>query len=340
MYARDSRLIQKKYAEYILPSVLSTAALSVASMVDNILVGNLLGGTALSGVGACSPVIALINALFMLFTVGGATCASVAQGQREREKADAFFTLSLSIGFAVMVLFVAVMELAARPVCALMCRADPSLAPLMLAYLRPVLFVGPALFLTLGFSQFMRLDGRPKAASVVALVSNLVNLALDYIFIRFLNLGLTGAGLSTTLGYVAGIVCVLPWLRSKERTFRLTALRPELLPQVLSSGSSRMLVNLCDFAKRQILNTLVLGSLGKEGLAVLTICNSLVFFSTSITNGGSDAFLPIAGSLYGERDYFGLRACVREALKWVMGGCAVLTAPCWRRPRRWASSTA
>lgn len=324
MYARDARLIQQKYTEYLLPSVLSVAALAVATVVDGMLVGNLLGADALSGVGACAPVIALLNAIFMLFSVGGVTVASVALGRREREKADAAFTLSIGGGFAGMGLFVLLVELAAEPLCALLCRADPSLAPLMIAYLRPVVFVGPMMILTLSVSLFMRLDGYPKMASTIAVASNLVNLACDYVFIHFFGMGLTGAGLSTTLGYVAGIVCVLPWLRSKERSLHFAPPQMRLLPELLSAGAPKMLVYLCDFVKKLFLNTLILRVLGKDDLAVLTVCNGLTFFATSITNGGSDAFLPIVGSLFGEQDYFGLRGCVRSALRWILGGCGVL----------------
>lgn len=33
-------------------------------------------------------------------------------------------------------------------------------------------------------------------------IANAVNLVLDYVLIRFLDTGIAGAGLSTTLGYV------------------------------------------------------------------------------------------------------------------------------------------
>ncbi len=333
MYTRDARLIQQKYMEYLLPSVLSVAALAVATVVDGMLVGNLLGASALSGVGACAPVIALLNAIFMLFSVGGVTVASVALGRREREKADAAFTLAIGGGLAGMGLFVLLVELAAEPLCALLCRSDPSLAPLMLAYLRPVIFVGPMMIVTLSVSLFMRLDGYPKMASTIAVASNLVNLACDYVFIRYFRMGLAGAGLSTTLGYVAGIVCVLPWLRSKERSLHFAPPRLRLLPEVLSAGAPKMLVYLCDFVKKLFLNTLILHVLGKDDLAVLTVCNGLVFFATSVTTGGSDAFLPIVGSLFGEKDYFGLRSCVRSALCWILGGCAVLALLLLAAPR-------
>ena len=48
MYNRNAKLIQEKYREYLIPSVLSSAALAVASLVDSMLVGSLLGEESLA----------------------------------------------------------------------------------------------------------------------------------------------------------------------------------------------------------------------------------------------------------------------------------------------------
>lgn len=120
---------------------------------------------------------------------------------------------------------------------------------------------------------------------------------------------------------------VAPYLRSKEKSFHrvpLSGILPQSLKEIFSAGSARFFQKLADFLKRYVLNTLVLMFLGSAGLSVLTACNSLLFFSTSVTNGGSDAFLPIVGSLYGEKDYYGIRQCVKSAIRFVLIGSAAL----------------
>ena len=104
----------------------------------------------------------------------------------------------------------------------------------------------------------------------------------------------------------------------------LSGILTPCLKDIFSAGSARFFQKLADFLKRYVLNSLVLYFLGSPGLSVLTACNSLLFFSTSVTNGGSDAFLSIVGSLYGEKDYYGIRQCIKSAMKFVLAGSAVL----------------
>ncbi len=328
MYSRNGKLIQEKYREYLLPSVMSSTALAVASLVDSMLVGSLLGAEALAGVGACTPITALGNAVFLLFIIGGATSASVALGERYTDKANKLYSIGVYFGFLVMTALVVILELFGEPICYYMCYKDTGLAANMLAYFRPLLLVFPVLFLTNGVSQFMRIDGRPKMASYIAVIANIVNLICDYCFIRFLNMGVTGASASTLTGYLFAIFLVLPWILKKDKSLKFVNFfgdLKQLLPEVFSAGSSRFSLHFADFLKRFFLNSIILFFGGNSALSILTVCNTLQFFVTSITNGGSDAFLPIIGSLYGEKDYYGIKACIKSALKFTVTGCLILT---------------
>ncbi len=329
MYERNAKLIQEKYRQYLVPAVMTAAALAVASLVDSMMVGMLLGADPLAGIGACSPVIQLINAVFLVFSIGASTSASIALGQRDREKANQLYTAGIWFGLAVSLVFTAVMELIGPFVCGLLGHNNEAITPYILDYYRPLLFVTPCLFLTLGVAQYMRIDGHPKMASYIAVVANVVNLGFDYCFISkdLLNLGVTGASLSLVCGYLVAVLMVVPYLRSREKSFRcvrLTGVLLSCLKEIFSAGSSRFFQKLADFLKRYILVSIVLHFLGSKGLAVLTACNSLLFFSTSVTNGGSDAFLPIVGSLFGEKDYYGIRQCIKSAIRFVLIGSVIL----------------
>ena len=97
MYERTGALVQKKFREYLLPTIMTSLAMSLASVIDSVIVGNLLGDTALAALGLSGPVIFCINMIYMLFGIGGVTCASVAKGRREGERANQLFTLIIRI---------------------------------------------------------------------------------------------------------------------------------------------------------------------------------------------------------------------------------------------------
>ena len=70
MYERSGHIIRQKFREYLLPTVMTSMAISMASVVDGIIVGSLLGEVALAAVGLSGPIIFCINLIYMLFAVG------------------------------------------------------------------------------------------------------------------------------------------------------------------------------------------------------------------------------------------------------------------------------
>ncbi len=207
------------------------------------MVGQLLGAEPLAGIGACSPVIQLVNAVFLVFSIGSSTNAAIALGQRDREKANRLYTVGIWFGLFVSLVFVAVMELVGPPLCLLLANNDATLIPYVLDYYRPILFVTPCLFLTLGVAQYMKIDGHPKMASYIAVVANVVNLGFDYCFISkdLLNWGVMGASLSMVCGYVVATCMVVPYLRSKEKSFHRVSLAGSFgstIKEVFSAGSA------------------------------------------------------------------------------------------------------
>jgi len=98
LYERSSTLMNRKFREYLIPTILTNAAVSLTTVMDSIVVGNLLGEAALSATGFASPIMYGINALLFLFTVGGVTIASIARGRHDAGYANRVFTITFAAG--------------------------------------------------------------------------------------------------------------------------------------------------------------------------------------------------------------------------------------------------
>ncbi|MCL2696341.1 MAG: MATE family efflux transporter, partial [Clostridiales bacterium] len=321
MYERSPILMERKFNEYLLPTVLISVALSMATVIDSVIVGNLLGETALSAVGLASPVIYGLNALFLLFAVGGVACASIAKGRREDQNANRIFTLTFGVGSAALLALTAALLAFIGPISLALAQGDAELARLTQAFLTPAVFIGPFMLLTMGLAQFVRADGRPRLAAWVAIAANAVKLVLTYVFIRFLDTGISGAALSTVLGYAAGFLLLLPYFFSKERGFklvkigkgdfgRLTGMLRVGLPEALTQGLS--------FLRALVLNLLIVSLLGALGMTVMTLCINALMIASIVIFGTNDTLLPIVGTLYGEKDWSGIRFTMRAALRFLM----------------------
>lgn len=329
MYERTDTLVQKKFREYLFPTIMTSLAISLASVIDSVIVGNLLGDVALAAVGLSGPVIFCINTIYMLFGIGGITCTSIAKGRREDERANQIFTLTMALGMASMVLFLIMMFVLMEPITMTLAAGDAKLAGLTADYLRPLLFTGPALMFSSGMALFIRTDGRPKSSAVIVVIANAVNLLLDFILISFLDTGIAGAGLSTSLGYAAGAMIVIPYLLSKDRSFRFVLPKREEMGEIrgiLLTGLPKALTQSTSFLRSIVLNGIVMVSLGSIGMSVMTVCINVLMISNIFVNGTSDALLPIVGTLFGERDYYGIRKAVNSAYRVLIVSCIALVA--------------
>ena len=329
MYERSGHIIRQKFREYLLPTVMTSMAISMASVVDGIIVGILLGEVALAAVGLSGPIIFCINLIYMLFAVGGLTCASISLGKRDFHMANQFFSLSIGGGLGAMCIFLAVMQVILHPLSISLAGGDVQLAALTESYLRPLLFTGPAMMFSSGMAIFIRMDGNPKASAAIVMIANAVNLVLDYVLIRFLDTGIAGAGLSTTLGYVAGSAIVIPYLANKKRSFHFV--RPgktilKTLRDILKSGMSKAVSQVCNLVRSLVINAVIVASLGSIGMSIMTVCTNVLMIANIFEGGVADTLLPIVGTLYGEKDYFGIRQTMRTARRVLTVCSAVLVA--------------
>jgi Na+-driven multidrug efflux pump/anti-sigma regulatory factor (Ser/Thr protein kinase) len=321
MFERNGALIQKKFQEYLLPTLVTSISVALSNVVNSILVGNLLGEAALSAVGLSGPVVYCINAIFWLFAVGGMTCALVAKGRRLEEEANAFFTLTFAAGLAMMVVLTILILIFLGPITHYLANGHLELQRLTAAFLGPLSLVGPLIMLVLGMAQFVRADGFPGASARIAIISNVANLIAVYILIEFVGLGIAGAGWSMVIGYAIGGLTLIPYLRSPVRNFCFSWPKKEKWHHLLSIariGAPKALVQVYNFLRTLILNMLIVGISGPEGVAALAICLNALMLTSMFISGTNDTLLPIVGILFGERDFAGIRFAMRTGFKVLM----------------------
>lgn len=329
MFERSGKLLDQAFRQYLLPTVMTSMAFTLAAVVDSVFVGNLLGSDALAAVGVCQPLIYIINMIYYLFGVGGMTLASTACGQRDFRKADQAFTLTLGLGVVCMGLYAAVILIFLHPIMLSLAGGDEALAELAGSYMAPLILTGPAMMFSSGTSMFMRSDGRPKSSGMIVVAANIINLVLDYVFMGLMDFGLAGAGAATTLGYAVSILFVLPYLRSRSRSFHFVRMGPgwgSVLRELLSKGTTKALVQGTSFVRQLVLNMLILNLFAAPGMTVMTTLLNVLMIATIFVNGTTDALLPIVGTLFGEQDYFGVRSTARSGAKVVFGACLAIMA--------------
>ncbi len=336
-YQRNSALMRTKFREYLIPSLLTSMAISLASIVDSVIVGKLLGELALSAIGLSAPAVYAMNSLFLLFVIGGVTNAAIAKGERDDASANRFFTATFLFGLVMMAVLAIALLIFLRPLTDYLAHGDALLARQTFDYLVWLAPVGPVMLLIMGMGQFARADGKPGVAAQIAIIANVVKLALEYVFIQWMHMGINGASLSTLIGFLCGILVLIPYLRSEARTFRfvrpgaavLRALKNMLLVGMPEASTDAMC--LCYNA---VLNVLLVRHYGAMGMAAMTVCINCLVFTNIFIQGINDTLLPITGTLFGERDFAGIRFAARSSFLYLISASTLMAALILLLPRQ------
>ena len=323
---RNSFLINKKIHQYILPGVLMTVAMQLGNVVDGMIVGNLLGAEAMAAIEISMPVLLLLQMAAMMLAMGGAAEAAVLLGKRDMEKAGGVFTASLAAGLVISLIFALFTPILPGPL-AMLLAGNGDLAALAEPYMM-VNFVGiPILTIAIIFCYFMNADNHPQLGSALFIIANVVNLVLDFVFIQSFHMGMAGSALSTVIGYLTGMVTVVIYFRSKQRMLRLQKLDKKVFHYVglaVKAGVPSAAFTLMSALKSVIINSAIVRILGNDPMAVYSVCANAVLIAELCVGGIIGLIQNIAGILYGERDFYGIRTLCKRALTYSYVVIAIL----------------
>lgn len=331
---RTAKTINKKYMEYFIPTVLTVMATNLASIVDSVIAGNLLGGKSLAAINLMTPVSQLFLAFTILFGLGASSVASVYKGKNEEQSANEVFSASVVSVLTVSVIMAILMLAASKSICGLF-SGDPELNPLISAYYIPLISGMPITLLLLCSVYFIRLDARPRFATVIIVVSNVVNLLCDLLYMGVFKTGIMGASLATVTGNAVGLCLMLTHFFSRRCSFhfdfsiikikKLWSVLKEVLPIGFSTASGTLFVIL----KLFFLNMLVMKTGGSTAMVAFSVCMSAQMLISLFISGASQTMIPVIGVCLGERDYTGIRYAFRSAARILIISGVIIVAVLW-----------
>ena len=326
---RNGVLLNKKFNEYLFPAILGAMSILLASFVDGIIVSKMISSDALSAVNLADPVILFMQAVFFLFGIGGLITISRALGERDRRKANAVFTLAVVGSIITAALVTLLGTLFIDNIVSAICN-EQKLTQMVKEYVSYSIYGCSLIIIIPTFVLLMRVDGLPKFSSAVLVVSNVVNLIMDIVYIKVFDMGIKGAALATVTGYAFGALMVLYYLLFyKKRTLKfvkLCAKDIKYMGELCVSGISSVLNTVLLFVKAILLNRIVISTAGAEGIKAFSVCNFLLTFISMFVSGGADTMTPIVSMLSGEKDCSGLRFVLKKTFIFVLGCCAAVIA--------------
>ncbi len=317
---RNSSVINKKYREYLLPTILTSMATQISSLVGSIIASNFVCSKGIAAISIVSPIQQFLYAITIIFGLGAASMISKAMGESDRTKANHLFTVSFLALTILSVVMVAV-QLPFIDTLGRLFTDDVELQQLTHDYYLPFIVGIPIYMLLFSAVHGIRTDGRPQYASAIMIVANVVNLLMGFLLMGVLDAGIAGAGIAMVSGNLVGLIMVLVHYAQGRSQLRFTfasTLRKEValptLRHLFTTGLSGAMGALFVVLRLQFFISIITAISGACGLVAFSLCTSVTRLISMFIAGASQAMIPIVSLCMGERDYQGVRYTLRKAM--------------------------
>ena len=204
---------------FSLPLVAGTLFQQLYSFVDTVMVGRLLGEQALAAVGATYSLHFLTLGFVQGACVGFGIPLAQAMGAKDPKEFKRYFWNGVWLGALLGAVMTVLTFVFARPLLHLI-QTPEEILPQAATYIR-IIFLGiPASVLYNFCAGALRAAGDSRRPTLFLLLTSLLNILLDYVFLVPVPLGVAGAALATVLSQLASGLLNLGWMHFKTDLLR------------------------------------------------------------------------------------------------------------------------
>ncbi|MBP3569324.1 MAG: MATE family efflux transporter [Lachnospiraceae bacterium] len=193
---------------FAIPMIISNLFQQFYNVIDTLIVGNRLGQNALAAVGSASSITAVFVQLATGLALGGSIVISQYFGGGKIEKIRLCATTSAIFSGMVGLVSTVLLWIFAEPVL-LYVKTPVEIVPLGVDYLRFYFLGSVPIFVYNALSSVYTALGNSKTPLKFLIISSVVNVVLDLIFIINFHWGVAGAAAATALSQLLAMVLAL-----------------------------------------------------------------------------------------------------------------------------------
>ncbi|WP_319532228.1 MATE family efflux transporter [uncultured Cohaesibacter sp.] len=319
------------FARTAMPAIFVMSMNGLLSVVDALFLGLYVGADALAAVTLMFPIQMLIIALTTLVSSGMSSLLARHLGAKRINEAQALFAGAHGLALLISLLFIAAFLIWGETITLTLAGGSPRLAALGIVYLRIMAFTSPLFFMLSLHSDGLRNEGQAALMAAISLFVSLANIALNYLFIALLNMGVAGSAYGTALAQALAFVIVMIY-RQRGRT----VLKPSCLwqhapftawRQMLALGAPQSL----NFLGMALVSTAIIASLQMtrtphyaETITAYGIITRILTFAFLPLMGLALAFQSIIGNNFGAAHWHRSNAGLRIGLMLSLSYCLLI----------------
>lgn len=311
--------IRRLLKEYSWPAIVGMIVVSLYNIVDRIYIGQGVGPMAISGLTLTFPISSLIAAIGTLVGVGASARLSIVLGMKDVKWARNILGNAFIMTFVLSAVFVTLSMVFLDDLLRLFGGTDNTI-PYARDYLNIVLPGSVLSNLTFNFSNMIRASGNPKKAMYTLSLGVLLNVALDPVFIFWLDMGIKGAAVATVISMFISAIFALSHFLDRSRQVHFTRegmkLKKYIIRNIVSIGMAPFLMNVASSAVNIIMNTRLVVYGGDLAIGAYGIINSYATFVVMCVMGLGQGMQPIVGYNYGAQRLKRMKDVLLLAIRW------------------------
>lgn len=325
--------ISRLFRIIFFPTLIGMVSMTLLNICDGMFVGHGVGSDGLAAINIVAPLFLICTGIGLMFGIGASVIGGIRLAEKNTKAARIIMTQAYLAGAVVFALITTVVYLWTDNVLYIF-GCSPRLLPLAEDYLMWIMPGLCFLFLQCAGMMLIRLDGSPRYAMAVQIVSAVVNIFLDWLMVFPLGMGIKGASVATSISCIISgsmVVAYFLWFSSNLKFYRLKWSRKSMrltlrnIGYMSRIGFATLLSEVAMGVMMVAGNFSFMHLLGENGVAAFGVGCYLFPVMFSISNAVAQSAQPIISFNYGIRQPDRISKALRVSLSAAIG-CGILIA--------------
>jgi len=246
MYYLEKAPVPKAIAHMAIPMILGMVINMIYNITDAYFIGRLNNTSMLASITLALPFTTILMALGELFGTGGSTYISRLLGEKKIDYVKKVSSITLYLSFISGLLFMLLCIPFLSPILKLLGAKGETLLHTR-SYIIVYTIGSPFVVANFTLAQMVRSEGASTESMIGMIISVVINIILDPVFIFFFHMDVMGASVATVIGNICAVIYYMYYLEKKSpaQSIRLKYFKPNstILSNIFKIGISALLLS-------------------------------------------------------------------------------------------------
>jgi len=291
--------------QFSIPSIIAMILTSLITVTDGFFIGNFVGKEGLAAINLGLPIVYLFLAVGLMVSVGGVAIAGMALGSNDINKCNSVFNQTMCTTMVATILLSVIVWLSLDPMLHIL-NADAQVARVFTDYYVIMLLELPIMVINASFGMFIRGEGKPQYFMKVNILNVLLNILLDYLFVRWFSWGVKGVAVASLLSALVTLLYILYFFINKSSVYKFGrfTFSGDVLCSTLLNGSSEFVGEMSMSISMFAYNYVILRNIGVDGVTAFTIVGYIAYIFSMVIIGFGQGASPLISFTYGAEEHF------------------------------------